>query len=106
MSRIVQATAESILRAARNHPEAEKVLQTLFPTAFDSILSVSDTSHTKNGIEVSLATYIQVRVSGDYKNRGIFLPFYMNGIKVKWEIVKDNEGASVLIAKLHESSCK
>lgn len=86
-------TDEAVKNAAAQCPDARRVLQTMFPEVFANppiawpfkeLLSSADGE----------SAYIETRALGNYSGCGLYLSH-----NARWEIVKDDEGIQVLIAR-------
>ena len=95
----LEVTSEKVLEAAKQCPDAAKVLETLFPSAFPT--NIVPPMDGANGIKVRYqlpyhVAEIQLRLGGEYKKQGLYL---QNVVGYAWEIVKDNEAHTVLLLR-------
>lgn len=88
----LKITKEKVLEASRNCPLVKETLKTLFPEAFEK--EPVKLTIKRDVIQSGEDFMGSDRVSGKYRNKGIFL-----SRKYNWEIVKDEENETVLIAK-------
>lgn len=93
-----------VLEAAKDCPEAKKVLQTLFPEVFEEdkyfnlyhligrySLVFSYTQAVAAGFRNN--SFFQLRDAGEFRNKA----FYLDDINYNWELKKDSYGKLVLI---------
>lgn len=83
-------TADAVKRAAARCPDAKRILAELFPQVFDDLVRF-------NGQQLHSVPYIATRAVGKYAGQGLYLDS-----NYCWEVVKDDVGYSVLIAR-HKS---
>lgn len=95
-------TKEQIIEAASVSEEAKTVLEKLFPGVFEEnkyfnlkhLAIEKSTLFSKEKAEKSglIPDFMQIRGSGEYKNKAFFLDNCYN-----WEIIKDSGGTLCLI---------
>lgn len=86
----MKTTREELLKAAETNPEAKEALKKLFPEAFDCVITKKDDRYYLNDKRV----YMDVRGSGEYRDRAIYLRSNFN-----YELVVDSSGLTCLVVR-------
>ena len=98
----LKVTKEKVLEAAKDCKDAERVLKTLFPEAFEdnkyfdlhpldenTLLFDNDKGRACG---FSDGAFMQIRSNGEYAYKGFYLSLFYN-----WSIVEDSEHLQVLV---------
>lgn len=115
MAKTLTITDERVKEAAAHCPDAKRVLEKLFPDTFvpqdEYMLVPNELGNTKDpcsfsvdGQPLSMVSVMARRCSGNFVGKGVYLACSTSTnkayLKLEWSIVKDNEGMSVLVAKI------